>query len=357
MVDWVIYVRACLGSESAARLGLGAASRVPPPFLPYLAHVWPALYASETIRRQRLANLVEHSLLERGAVQALEALHGRGIPTLLLKGVVISRLYYDFPELRPMGDIDVLVPPERYFEASHVLAELGWTTRGAADAALNHGCGYQRGRERLDLHQYMLTDCLWPGADQPGWDRSQPFELGPVSTRRLSEADQLFHLLVHGQEWLGHPGVWRMDAMNLLTRAGHRLDWDALLEEARRRDLLPALREAVTRLQREFEFPFPDAFLTRLQAIPVPLQDRLYWWSRKRRDALSFLPFNWLHWRRARAHTPTPLSLTDFLRARWGLPPHRSFWWELLVRIGCNLRSRFQGSGRLLQQTDSRPSA
>src|ERR1019366_412296 len=69
---------------------------------------------------------VENRLLSRGLAPALETIHGAGIPTLLLKGASLGRLHYADVGLRPMNDLDVLVPEGRTMETIRLLHDHGW---------------------------------------------------------------------------------------------------------------------------------------------------------------------------------------------------------------------------------------
>ena len=75
-------------------------------------------------RRQQLAGAV----VQESAARALEALESAEIPALMFKGaaLVSAGLYADTGE-RPMDDADLLVPQDRAYEASSVLANAGFS--------------------------------------------------------------------------------------------------------------------------------------------------------------------------------------------------------------------------------------
>lgn len=238
-----------------------------------------------------------------------------------------------------MGDIDVLVPPERYGEAGKILEQLGWHPRGNP-AAHVHGCGWTRADGMLDLHRASLPECLWENADGGFWQRSEPFFLGANETRKLCDTDQFLHILAHGQKLHGRPAIWRLDALYLLPN----LDWSLLASEAQARGLTLALREGIDTLRQEFGTAFPPEFLNDLERIPIPWGDRLYWRCRQHRNAVTFALRCWLDWMRIRARSARPPGLAEFLRARWGLEPQSSVLLEIARQIGANFRNGFQGA-------------
>ena len=58
-----------------------------------------------------------------------DLLNDASIPTILLKGMALSQRYYRDLGLRPMFDLDLLVPPQRAKAAYEILGPLGWTSR------------------------------------------------------------------------------------------------------------------------------------------------------------------------------------------------------------------------------------
>src|SRR5262249_16920252 len=74
----------------------------------------------------RLAH-VENTARLGEAAQALRALRDASIDTLVLKGAAVASLYYPDHGLRPMGDVDVLVPTSQRQAAMTALGKAGWT--------------------------------------------------------------------------------------------------------------------------------------------------------------------------------------------------------------------------------------
>ena len=60
------------------------------------------------------------------AAELISTLDAAGIESILIKGPSVSRWLYDEAESRPYGDVDLLVPPERFSDAERVAASLGF---------------------------------------------------------------------------------------------------------------------------------------------------------------------------------------------------------------------------------------
>jgi hypothetical protein len=77
--------------------------------------------------------------------EVVSALRAREIPVVLFKGPVIERWLYTDGTRRDYGDIDLLVPPDRFGSAQELLSELGF--RMAADS-------WRRFEFRDDEHEW-----------------------------------------------------------------------------------------------------------------------------------------------------------------------------------------------------------
>lgn len=280
----------------------------------------------------------ESNRIRDGASQLLSALHDRGVKTLLLKGLAVGTLYYPDLACRPMGDFDVLVPPEQMQTAWKVLVQQGWWPQLPRPLALHaaHACAFQHPLgPTVDLHWFALNTARWPGGDDAFWRYSVPFEQGAIHSRVLCPAHTLLHLAVHGSTG-GHSGLWVVDCCRLLRQS--TVDWTELEQEARRRGVGRLLAHSLTTLQRDFGAPVPADVLARLQAQRPPLLARaLVLLAGRRRDWLSFLflpVVEYLQFCRPKTPWHAARGLALFLCQRWGLRNPG----ELPAEVGFRLR-------------------
>ncbi len=87
------------------------------------------------LQRAVLSDQRERAALDEVARRAGRALADAGIPGLMLKGAVLGVLHYPEPQLRPMSDVDVLVPPDAVDGALAALTEAGFTPPSSEDLA------------------------------------------------------------------------------------------------------------------------------------------------------------------------------------------------------------------------------
>ncbi|MDR2726961.1 MAG: glycosyltransferase, partial [Deltaproteobacteria bacterium] len=93
-----------------------------------------------------------------------KALNAAGIPMLIFKGAAMKILRPDLS--RPMGDVDILIPPERMNEAVSLCRKLGY--HDARDGALHAVCiRAADGKDAVDIHQavFKREDTSGPIAD------------------------------------------------------------------------------------------------------------------------------------------------------------------------------------------------
>ncbi|MFI5182196.1 MAG: nucleotidyltransferase family protein [Thermoanaerobaculia bacterium] len=93
--------------------------------LPGTSEFPPAL--AEFLAHERAASARRASVLAGILANVTGALEAAGVPTVALKGAVLAFRHYPAPELRPMGDLDLLLAePSRLADATAILETVGW---------------------------------------------------------------------------------------------------------------------------------------------------------------------------------------------------------------------------------------
>ncbi len=203
----------------------------------------------------------------------IEALRSSGIRIILLKGTALGLSLYESPGLRAIGDVDLLVDLEQADRAEALLGTFGWQPlrrRHALDRRMVQAADLRRPPHgALDLHWYLLRECCWPGVDRGMWERAEPLASWP-GMLTLSPADQLLHSCIHGLRWsLVQDGRWIADAARVIQSARPSVDWDVVVDEARRRQLGLQMAEAMRLVRRLGHVPVPDSAIDALAALPV----------------------------------------------------------------------------------------
>ena len=226
------------GIERALDIGLG----------PVLAHV--GTHAGVTLDplftdRIRASDLTARALTAAQydtLSELLTAARSIECRVVLLKGAATALRYYPAPHLRPMGDIDVLVPADRQPLLEARLRELGFQQRSnqpaAAFAGWHHSMPLYCSRRGawIDVHSNVYPP-HHPHAHDPlfSWEAIVP-ELSPlaVGTQTAYAMNHELQLVFTSARWAEEFDSARglypiLDAALLIQKRGDTLDWDRIL--------------------------------------------------------------------------------------------------------------------------------
>lgn len=245
---------------------------------------------------------------------AFNALADAGVPTMALKGIALLVRHYQDYGVRPMHDIDLLVPFSEAHRAAGVLEDAGWQPILARGDTIDwpvrarHASSFlDAAGNELDLHWHMLEESCRPNDDDRLWAAAQPLSFEGIETHAPAPAHLLLNVLVHGARYAPEASMrWLADAYAIVRTSD--VDWEALAEEAsRRRVTLPVL-DALRFLRTKLQLPAPRDTLAQL--------------ARARPTALEQLDY------RAQGASPTVAwaltrDLTRYLRLSAAWPLHR----------------------------------
>jgi hypothetical protein len=286
------------------------------------------------------------------AAPFVAALETAGIPTLLFKGAGLALHAYAGLGLRPLGDVDVLVPDADWDRARAILAARGAPAAdavGAARGRLLHAVAHSidgAGLE-IDLHRAALWETRQRTGDALAnelWERAVPIS-GPGFTSRTFDAtDHLIVVCAHGLRWSPSPAIhWAADAVTLLT-GREAIQWGRLVDDAAAWGLALPIAVALRWLREVLDAPVDGAALAALERRTAGWRgrvDRLELRARARPPALGRGLF--LHWcdhRRARPRATVLGRLATF-------PLYLSGMWDVERLVSLPLVAARKTAARL----------
>jgi len=152
----------------------------------------------DTLRLERCRTAASSMRMQRGARTIVDALAGAGVPVIALKGLVLLEEVYRDVSLRPMADVDFLVPEGSIQHAEDVVIGLGYRSR----RPLQDGHVGPRqtkyaypemvsadGLVFVDLHRHVFADA--------------PFDIGEL-WRHARPSSEGAHLLPGHEDLLVH---------------------------------------------------------------------------------------------------------------------------------------------------------
>ncbi|UCC87654.1 MAG: nucleotidyltransferase family protein [Anaerolineales bacterium] len=304
----------------------------------------------------------------------LAAYYAAGIPALVLKGAALAHMVYPEPGLRPMSDVDILVPESDARRAQEVLADLGFRAplppgsillhrhlteatlhtesvpvmveihlklfsdyfdnlrayvRSLILPALRHAAGAKASRPRgvpsdQATGQEVEGDQNWmalEGLTIP----PTPFTLGDLTAYTLGHEDMLWylcqHLTSHVNAWDFGRLIWVADVVSFAERFASEVDWDRIRRQH------PAVLDTLSLLH--FMTPLSDELLSaapiKIGRAPEKIGVEYQGWPRTRVGSWRERGY-----RRVLGDTLFPSEW--WLRLRYKLGSARSLFWYRWVR-------------------------
>lgn len=268
-IRWTLLAR-LLDSERATsvvwrRLGADVRARIPAD-------------ASLTWQRLALVSEFQSAYLHDRLVETVRMLNREAVPVILLKGAALAEAVYGSVADRPMGDADLLVPPDRITDAWEAARRLGWVW----DAERFPRSHYARhhhlpplvdGRypqARLELHSALAAKGHpFALAYDEALEASREATVGGVPSRVLDDRHQVVHLCVHfAWSHMLSFGAWRVfrDLHTLVSR--RQIDWEAVRALASERAAAGCCHWTAALATRLVGVPIPKAFVDRLVRSP-----------------------------------------------------------------------------------------
>jgi hypothetical protein len=155
---------------------------------------------------------LQSALQEWEVEYVFSQLRSVGVEPILLKGLAAASLYPEHT-LRPPGDIDLCVRPEKYEAATAAIWVPG-----------------RKGRALVDL-KHDDSALLGPGNWVGLYARSRLIALNESKIRVLGHEDLLRFLCLHFLQHSGYRPLWLCDIAAALEAAPPNFDWDIALGE------------------------------------------------------------------------------------------------------------------------------
>jgi hypothetical protein len=256
-----------------------------------------------------------------------------------------------------MGDIDILVRPDQVFQAIDLFEESGWvpttaypTLRQEAYFVYHHSVGFANQRDQhVDLHRSLLFPSPIEDYDADFWDGAVQSEINDLPVLILNPTDMLIHTCIHGlREHNAEIFRWIADAITILKDKSHQIDWERMLDQARKRRLVPELSKGLAYLADLLDAPVPPQVLEALYNEKISTFEQWeYKYSISNRRPLGRIPGFWFYYVRylnPEYYTPIKFKFSGFLsylRQSWGAKNMREFGSMLLSKGIKRIRGLF----------------
>lgn len=178
-----------------------------------------------------LTNLAMNQVRESCMREIFEAFRENEIPFCVCKGFV-TKNYYPIPEMREMGDVDGVVPPEYLQKADQVMRRLG----AKAGEEKGYEWTYVRKGIRIEVHSNLFPEQSWNEVDYGSYFE-HAMDYAVDTGKGYLELQPAYHfvfLMAHMAKhfYTGGTGVHMItDVAVFLQQFDRAIDWDWLWKE------------------------------------------------------------------------------------------------------------------------------
>jgi hypothetical protein len=223
----------------------------------------------ESWRRTTLTNL--HLVHICGQVVSL--LQAAQIPVVALKGIYLAHHIYPHSGMRPMGDIDLLLPEADLGKAREILLQQGYEqveevsyAEIQAEVEIAHHLApfVKQGSPTIELHWHIVKPgeghYLFPVEEL--WRRTAVCTIGNVSTSALNREALFLHLCIH----VSYHHIFAfglrplVDIHTLLSLYGDQMDWNEIVACAASWQVSSGVRLVLAVTHRLFGTSIPPRF-------------------------------------------------------------------------------------------------
>ena len=297
----------------------------------------------ESLQADYIKTAAQNALRYSELGKALDVLRVSGVRVALLKGAAMAEPIYGNVGLRPMGDVDLLIPKAQITLSREALETMGYLPEMTREARPGLGLEFENElalihpdtRMALELHWHLLDSPFYQESitEQALWQEVAAFDFDGRAVEALKPEAMLVHVATH---WvLHHRGnrlAWLYDIDQLVRRLGDALCWPRVGDLAVEWNLVLGLQVAVQKCREEMATPFPDGFRETLCAqVASPQERRAFAFAtsttrgvinRFVRDLVLMRGWN----RRFRYLVSNILPSGAYMRARYDVPPGRAIW-------------------------------
>ena len=246
------------------------------PYMEKLKGVWRSIW----FKNQFLFNNVK---------PVLKAIEREKIPIFLLKGTVLVLNYYKNIGLRPMEDLDFLIPRQEAMRVMGILEKCGWKQYemfkfpNGELIRRRHALGFRNiNGQSIDLHWESLWCSYKSDLDGWLWQEARDFLFEGISVKILSPSDQFFHICIHGARknlWSNSQDLkWITDAMKII-RLSPALDWERVIDLCRESSVTLQMKEAINYLYLYLRAPISAQVLEKFNGLTLTRMERVHYYS------------------------------------------------------------------------------
>jgi hypothetical protein len=257
-----------------------------------------------TLNMLAAASALHSDALFAALACVLAALAAVGVEPIVLKGPALASTIYPTRDLRPFGDLDLLIRPDDVARADGALRALEYAPYSNKPTEVDdfHRVYAQPGRDCVvELHTDLLQLGLPTACGATLWEGAERWELAGLQrpALMLGLEHQLLHLCVHLHLHGYRRLIWFIDLERLLRPRGAEVRWADLWAMAHAEGVTLSVRHALLLACELLDAPLPAEALRAARVDPLgellhgalwPRRSVLVYESKQRLRSLRFNP-------------------------------------------------------------------
>jgi hypothetical protein len=230
------------------------------------------------IRGTYYQSLARSIILQNELYRLLSAFNNQEIPVIVLKGAALLESIYRDISLRPMGDLDILVRPERLDQAEAIAFKLGYGFRANRELqeqtrqSCHHlaNLWHHEKNIMLEIHHHIVSH------DEPYyfnledfWARARSDTILGAHALTLAPEDLLIHLSIKfllDRRYQSNAALGQLcDISEVIKHYDDSLDWDLIEKTSRENGVLKGLHFVLHACEHLLSTPVPTVILSKFQ--------------------------------------------------------------------------------------------
>ena len=222
----------------------------------------------------------ENQLLFSKIIEIIHSFYNADIEALLLKDVALLTHYYPDRGTRVINNLEFLIHNSDVLKVVNILNELGWKFTGEVvdkDNYVGHSLSFVNNSNlKIKIHYPALLEKYQEEVESIYWKNKVLTKVSGIPIFILNFDMQVLSVCLHIATANNLLPIYELaDAKVILDSHSDKINWKQLIRQAQERQLILLLKRILPELHQLLNIPISKKTLDQIQAISVPLSERI----------------------------------------------------------------------------------
>jgi len=279
---------------------------------------------------------VDNQIAFQNLVPVFQSFRDADIATIILKGGAMISGYYQNPGLRPVDEIELLIPTNRAPDAVSKLYALGWQSENSGsiesknDRYLSSKASHRFSSQDGGNIKIRWRFSLVKGKgfiDADYWQHARETHIAGEEVYIYHPTEQLMEVCIDGAWGGSEPKIQLLaDAAVIVQQASSEIEWDRLLHITKKQRLFFPIYQTLSILAGLLDMPIPPELIKKLEGMEVSTAEVQEHQIRSAAHGLlGSLPTDWFDYLRLTQDelgvplVPSYTGFPNYLEGKWAL--------------------------------------